>query len=115
MYLLKVPIMFSQTHSRDIRHRIGHICRDRNGHASRVTVRWGEPSSASRPYGTTTTLKNRIAAFSSAVAPSTAFQSPSNISMDAMRKSFVAIKRYARTCRLSIKSIRPTKETPFHF
>ena len=36
----------------------------------------GEP----RPYRTsTTTLKNRIAAFSSPVAPSTAFQSPSRV------------------------------------
>ena len=37
----------------------------------------GEP----HPYGTcTTTLKNRIAAFSVAVAPSTAFLSPSSLS-----------------------------------
>ena len=57
---------------------------------------WGEPFSVGRAvpasrkavgsrvprdrYCTsTTTLKNRIAAFSAAVAPSTAFQSPSNI------------------------------------
>ena len=43
------------------------------GGASRL----GEPCA---PYGTTTTtLKNRIAAFSATVAPSTAFHSPSNV------------------------------------
>ena len=43
-------------------------------------ARWGEPSGrAAAPYCTTTTLKNRIAAFSAAVAPSTAFHSPSSV------------------------------------
>ena len=40
------------------------------------------PGRAARPYCTsTTTLKNRIGAFSAAVAPSTAFHSPSSLSV----------------------------------
>ena len=61
---------------------------------SRVTAPVGRsPRDRRTPYGISTTiLKNRIAAFSAAVAASTAFQSPSTMSTAQLRGYFSVLR-----------------------
>ena len=65
-----------------------------------------------RRYGSTTTLKNRIAAFSAAVAPSTAFHSPSSTITLTGNAAILAAAGCAPRARRSVGRALRASRTP---